>query len=91
LVLESEIGLTGPDGLRRKLKGFPCVKVLALLLGSPDRRGRGDDLVGPPVPRAHEVYCRLIEPDDGAEGAGDQVKLVPDNQRWRHGVEAQAD
>jgi hypothetical protein len=72
LVLEREIGLAGPYGLRRKLEGFTRVKGFALLLGPPDCGGRRHDLVDPPVPRAHSVYCRLIEPDDGAERAGDR-------------------
>ena len=55
------------------------------LLARPADRGRRSDDLGPhappvEVPRAQLIHRGLVQPDQGAEGAADQVQLVLDDQ-----------
>ena len=66
---------------------FSTEESLDLILITPDRRGRSDDLgrdwfLAPSV-GAQLVDDRLVQADHGAEWAGDEVQLVLDDQARR--------
>ena len=85
-VTAGAVGFLAPvrAGGREDLHRGPAEEGQDLLLGPADRGGGGDDLGASPLAVPAEVVDRrLVEAGDGAEGAGDQVQLVLDDEIGR--------
>ena len=78
--LDREVGIAGVDAGRRELRDRAVEERVALSLRASDRRGGRDDLGSDAVAAGQMIDRGLVEPGEGAQRAGDQVKLVLDDQ-----------